>query len=237
MQSIKNLFLKPDEFFQDIAKSPAEFKFPLIIVIVSGICSAITSWYLTGFVFDFIIQAYSAESYLSFMVFTLSVIHGAIAFFTFVLAFIIWLVIGIGWYFLSGFYSKEGDLSHVVSAMGWGMLPIAVYQVITVPLILFYKSIMTITASPEFFAQIRNSTSAAAANRADYAKMLTFNQAYYDYANIELVLFIVAVLCSAWLWIPAIQHTRSLSRKQAAIVILVPVFLYIIVVVGLRLLQ
>jgi hypothetical protein len=45
---IRRFVTDPDTFFQQLVASPARFRWPRIIVLAAGLCSAITTWLIAG---------------------------------------------------------------------------------------------------------------------------------------------------------------------------------------------
>ncbi len=54
---------------------------------------------------------------------------------------------------------------------------------------------------------------------------------------VSFAIFSLALLSCAWFWFHALQHTRSLTPKQAAITVLVPVVLLLGVMLASRIMS
>ena len=225
---VRTFLLEPDIFFRQLAEKPAQYRWPLAIVLVAGFWYAIGSWLEMSWFSSFFLAAYSgagqsAEFYSS--IFWIMVIISSI-----VGAFILLvtpLVIGLGFYLLAGFVSKGGSLSHAITATGWGMVPLVVYQAVRIPLFLAFLPAMSVTVSPEFFTLLKNSSSASSMDSATMAQMITPNQMYLTHALADNGLHVLACLCCAWFWIPAVRNSCKVSYRHAVLIVLVPLLLFL----------
>ena len=240
MPVLRDLFLRPGEFFYQLASSPADFRFPVLIILVTGILSAIStylimSFFSAAFVADYLGsgQAAAAPPGLVEGIFgAIVVIASAVA----VLGpFVTWAVAGVGFWLIAGLFSRTGGLYHTLTAVGWGMIPLAVYQALLTPLFLAYRGGISLTASPEFFAYFSNASAAPAMDQARMAQLITHNQQFTEFTTISSILYAAAVLACAYFWFHALMKTRNLDRRQAAITVWVPVLVYLGVALVLRL--
>lgn len=238
MPSYRDLVLRPGEFFRQLTREPAGFTIPALIVLTAGILSAVFTYLMMSWMTGFFVTGYAAStpdpgeyaSLFGFMVLMASTFAILGPFFT-------WAVAGIIFYLVSSLFSRTGSISHTLAATGWGMIPLAVYHAITLPLFLLFQKAITITISPEFFTALTNSTSAGSLDQGEMARMIVYNQPFRDYMVIDTTLNAVALLCCAWFWIHALQHTRSLDRRHAAITVLVPVLIYLAATIGMKMLR
>jgi len=132
-----------------------------------------------------------------------------------------------GFYILAGFVSKTGSFSHVLSAVGWGMVPLAIYEAVRIPLILAYLPGMSLTVSPEFFTLYKSSPFAFSSGSAALADLFTYNQVFYSVAFANVVLHILAYLACAWFWVPAVRQTCAVGHRHALMIVLVPLLLFL----------
>jgi len=152
--------------------------------------------------------------------------------FTIFTPFIILIIAGFGFYLLAGFFSKGGSLSHTITAAGWGMIPLAVYEALQIPIFLAFLPAMSLTISPEFFILMNNSSSAGSLDKEAMAHMVTFSQSYYTFTMALAVLHILAWLCCAWFWIPAVRNSCNVSHRHAVMIVLIPMILFLAVSFG-----
>lgn len=62
--------------------------------------------------------------------------------------------------------------------------------------------------------------------------MVTWNQSFYTCGMISTGLHVLAFLCCAWFWIPAIRNTCAVEQRHAILIVLVPLLLYLTVTIG-----
>jgi hypothetical protein len=225
---IRTFFLEPDIFFTNLAGQQPRYRWPLAIALVAGLCAAVATWLEMSWLSSFYTAACAGAnqsvgacpSFLGIIV----PISSVSAVFT---PFVTLIVAGSGFYLLAGFVSKNGSLSHALTATGWGMVPVAVYEAVRIPLYLAFRPAMSVTVSPEFFTLLNNSSSASSMDNAAIAHMITPNQMYNTYALADAGLHVLAYLCCAWFWIPAIRNTCVVGYRQAVLIVLVPLLLFL----------
>jgi len=218
----------PDTFFQQLAASPARFHWPLVIVLAAGLCSAITTWLIAGWMMPAFALASSAAGHPDGFI---SAVTGFTVIFAPLCALAGPVVILVGaaanFYILAGFVSKTGSFSHVLSAVGWGMVPLAIYEAVRIPLLLAYLPGMSLTVSPELFMLSRSSPFAFSSGSAALAGMFTYNQVFYTVAAANAILHVLAYLACAWFWVPAVRHTCAVGHRHALLIVLVPLLLFL----------
>lgn len=227
-QRIRTFLLEPDIFFRQLAEKPVQYRWPLAIALVSGVFAAIATWLMMSWMTSFFIAGFAgtgpgAGIYSS--IFGIIAIIASVS--QIVSFFAILIVAGVGFYFLAGFVSKGGSLSHSFTAAGWGMVPLVVYEALRIPLSLALLPSMSVTVSPEFFTLLKNSSSSSHIDSATMAHMITANQMYYTYTMADAGLHVLAFLCCAWFWIPAVQNTCNVSHWHATMIVLIPLLLYL----------
>ena len=220
-------------FFRTLAEQPPQYLRPLIIVLVAGTFSAIAEYLVISWIFSFFSAGFSGMgpeySLVSSLFGAMIVLVSAFAVFG---PFVVAILAGLVFYILAGFVSKGGSLAHAITAVAWGTIPLAIFGALQIPLFLAFRSAMDVTISPEFFAMIKNSTSASSMDKEAMMHMFTFSQPYYTYTMLNASLHVLAWLCCAWFWIPAVRNTCAVDRRQAALIVLVPLFLYLAATYG-----
>jgi len=225
---VRTFLLEPDMFFRQLADTPARYRGPLLIALISGVCSVISTWLVMSWMTSPFVEGYAGTApeagLLSSLFWFITLVASASALFT---PFVIIIVAGLGFYILAGFVSKGGSLSHALTAAGWGMIPLAIYEAVRIPLVLVFLPSMSITISPEFFTTLKNSSSMASVDKGAMAHMITYNQVFYSYTMTDACLHVLAFLCCAWFWIPAVRNTCAVGHRQAVMIVLVPLLLYL----------
>lgn len=227
-QRIRTFLVEPDIFFRQLAEKPVQYRWPLAIALISGIFSAVSTWLMMSWMFSSVISGLAGAGPESGVI---SSLYGIVIVFSSAFAifhpFIILIIAGLGFYFLAGFVSKGGSISHAITAAGWGMIPLAIYNALQIPLFLAFRPGMSLTILPEFFTMMNNSTSAGSMDKAVMAQMVTFSPSFYSYTLAMAGLHVLAWLCCAWFWIPAVQNTCNVSHRHATMIVLIPLLLYL----------
>jgi len=233
MPPVRDLFLRPSEFFRGLAAAPPDYKVPLAIAAIIGVLQAANGYLTLSWVTGIYLGLYektpgAAQVPATLMASITGIGINLITVLDFFVPFFTLVVAGLVFWFIAGIWNRGSDtLSQTIAAVGWGMIPLAVYQAFLVPLFLSLKNTMTVTVSPAFFNTTINAT-----NHAELAKMVSFNQPYILFITTSAVLEVVAFLCCAWFWVHAVRGIFSLDTKKAAAAVLVPVILYLAVMVG-----
>jgi hypothetical protein len=227
-QRIRTFLLEPDTFFRQLTEKPVQYRWPLAIALVSGVLAAIATWLMMSWMTSLFIAGFTGtgpDAGIASSIFGIIVLIASVS--QILTFFAIPIVAGIGFYFLAGFVSRSGSLSHSFTAAGWGMVPLAVYEALRIPLFLALLPSMSVTVSPEFFTLMKNSSSSSPLDSATLAHMITANPTYYTYTMADAGLHVLAWLCCAWFWIPAVRNTCAVEHRQAVLIVLVPLLLFL----------
>jgi hypothetical protein len=146
--------------------------------------------------------------------------------------FLVPIVAGLVFSLLAGFVSKTGSFIHTFTAVCWGMMPLAVYEAVQIPLFFAFVPFMDIAVSPEFIPVMNKSMSGSALDSAMMTHMITPNPMYIVHALVNNGLHVLAYLCCAWFWIPAVRNTCGISQRQAHAIVLVPLVLFLVFSAG-----
>jgi len=238
----KDLILRPGDFFRDLASDPAAYRIPVLIVLIWGILTAVLTFLNISLVMGAFLQAAPHQQGMELMTGIFSVISVMGAVFSLPMAFVYWGVAAFGLYLVSSIFSRTGSISHTATATAWGMIPLVICDAIRIPLFFLYRNAMAVTVSPGFFnltmkGQANGSVAYAPVSSAELAKYISFSHAFSEYSIISFMIFTLALLGCAWFWFHALQHTRSLTPKQAAITVLVPVVLFLGVMLASRIMS
>jgi hypothetical protein len=238
--AFRDLILHPGDFFRDLANAPPAYGIPALIIVIWGIISAIQTFQLISWMMDAFVLAAPHQQGTELMAVIFAAISVMAGVFALPMAFVYWGAAALGLYLIGGIFSRTGSIRHTFTATAWGMIPLAIGNAIQVLVFLAYKKAMVFTISPEFFNLTMKSQKAgyySPMSSSEMAKYVTFNHAFYEYSLISFVLLSLALLGSAWFWFHALQHTRSLTRKQAAITVFVPVVLLLGVILVSRIIS
>lgn len=230
---LRRYLLDPDTFFAALVQKPPQYRGPLLIVLAAGILSAISSWLVMGWMCSFFLAGLAGTGtesrFISALFGLILVVASAASLFG---PLMIAAVAGFVFYFLAGFVKKGGNLVLSITAAAWGMVPLAVYELVQIPLFLAFRPGMGITVSPEFFAMMNNTAAVPALDKQAILSMIAFNQPFYTYTMLNAGLHALAWLACAWFWIPAVRNTCAVEQRQAALIVLVPLLVYIAVTFG-----
>jgi len=233
---IRDLFLRPDSFFRDLSAGPDEYRIPLIIVGLCVVFDVVRQYFLVDFISQVILKAIPVTPDMAAIsgimtgmfqaMIILTVISSIPTFFAY------WLIIAAVFYIVSSTYSKTGTIYKVLIATGWGMLPFIAFNIAGAALVAVYRNSMSLTISPEYYNQTVAGTessqySSAFAASPDISQYITYNQPFIEFNQISFALFAAGLLCCCFFWIYAMKNTRSLTMKQSAITVVLPVMLFL----------
>ncbi|HVP96940.1 YIP1 family protein [Methanoregula sp.] len=236
MPPVRDLFFRPTEFFRALAAEPPGYIVPVAIAAITGILQAVygyltLSWLSTIYLNLYAQTPNAARVPASMMATITGIGITVISVVSFFMPFFVLVVAALTFWFIAGIWNRApGTLGRMMTAVGWGMFPLAVYEAFLLPLFLSLKNAMAITASPAFFNTTINTT-----NHAEIEKMISYNQPFTLFVTTGAVLEVAAFLCCAWFWFHAVRGIFSLDTKKAAVAVLVPVLVYLAVTVGPRL--
>ena len=228
MTRLRTFFLDPDTFFRELAAQPPRYRWPLLIVLVAGIFSAIASllqvYWLSSIIrpeYFGVDQSWELYPFVLFTMISMIAVSMVISYF------LVPVVAGLIFYILAGFIAKTGSVVHTFTAVCWGMVPLAVYEFVQIPLFFLFLPFMDIAVSPEFIPIMNKSMSGSALDNAMRTHMIIPNHMYVTHALVNNGLHVLAYLCCAWFWIPAVRNTCSVSHRQALAIVLVPLLLFL----------
>lgn len=238
----KDLLVHPGNFFRDLAAAPAAYRIPALIILVWGLLTAIHTFLIVSWMTGTFLQAYPHQQGMELLTGIFAVISVMAAVFSVPMAFVYWGVAAFGLYLVSSIFSRTGSIWHTITATAWGMIPLVVCDAIQVPVFLLYRNVMAVTISPEFVNLTLNGHAAgspplSSMSSAELAKYISFNPAFHEYSIVSFLVFAIGLLGCSWFWFNALQHTRSLTPRQAAISVLVPVVLFLGVMLASRILN
>jgi hypothetical protein len=209
---LTSLLLHPDTFFGERIQEREDLKIPGIIVITGAIIAAVGTYLLSG-IYEGLYMAAAGEGMASLMG-----IFGAIsAFFVFIL---IWWVIFSGiFYLLSMAFAGNGTFRRTLEFAGYGLVPVIIGSVISVLISVYYLPMIEVPV-------ISNIQDPAAVQ--SFMSGISEDPAFREFTQISAIISVIFLAWSANLWIFAIKHARALSFRNAIIVVLIPVAIFVI---------
>ena len=206
-----DLLIRPGAFFKNAMTEQESLKFPALVVLAVGIAGAMYGYLiggLTGQVLGGIIPGMGT-------IIILSTVLGAL-----IGSFIFWLIYAGVFYAFSIMFKGNGTFRRTLEFTGYGYLPQFFGTLITFVIALYYIPRIHV---PQL--------SAAAAQNPELVteaiKALIHDPAMMELSQIALIISMVFLLWSANIWIFAMQHSRKLSPRDAALCVGIPVVLYI----------
>jgi hypothetical protein len=214
MGMIKDLLLRPDDFFAGRMKEEENLKRPGLIAVIGGLIAAATGYVVSG--------TYSAMlSELTGGLGPLIGVFGAVsAFFVFII--IWWLIFSGIFYVISMFFAGKGAFKRTLECVGFGLVPIIIGSAISLLISLYYIPLIEVPV-------ISSVTDPAVIQEA--MNQVLQDPAFREFTMISSLISVIFLAWSANLWIFGMKHARILATKHAAIVVLVPVVIYIIYII------
>ena len=209
---LTSLLLHPDTFFGERMKEPENLKIPGIIVLIGAIIAAVGSYLISG-IYEGLYMAAAGEGMASMLG-----IFGAIsAFFAFIL---IWWVIFSGiFYLLSMAFAGTGTFRRTLECAGYGLVPVIIGSVISVLISFYYLPMIEVPV-------LSSIQDPAAVQR--FMSAILEDPAFREFTQVSAIISAVFLAWSANLWIFAVRHARAISVRNAIIVVLIPVVIFVI---------
>jgi hypothetical protein len=209
---LPSLLFHPDIFFSERTKEPGDLKIPGAIVFIGAIVAAAGSYVLSG-IYKGLFTAAAGEGMASILG-----IFGAVsAFFAFI---VLWWVVFCGiFYLLSMAFAGSGSFRRTLEFTGYGLVPIIIGSFFSLLLSLYYLPMINVPA-------ISTIQDPAAVQRV--MSGIVQDPAFREFTQVSAVLSAIFLIWSANLWIFAIKHARALSFRNAIIVVLIPVAIFVI---------
>jgi hypothetical protein len=209
---LTSLLLHPDTFFGERMKEPEDLKIPGIIVLIGAIIAAVGSYLISG-IYKGLYMAAAGEGLASMLG-----IFGAIsAFIAFIL---IWWVIFSGiFYLLSLAFAGTGTFRRTLECAGYGLVPVIIGSVISVLISFYYLPMIEVPV-------LSSIQDPAAVQR--FMSAILEDPAFREFTQLSAIISAVFLAWSANLWIFAVRHARAISVRNAVIVVLIPVVIFVI---------
>jgi len=202
------LITNPDEFFAELKQRKPNLVYPILIVTVLAILASVGQY--------LVISKFSQDFPPEIAKFMLIISYIGVAT-SFIVSFIVWLIIAVILYAISSVFGGEGEFKRTLEFTGYGFVPNIVGSCITLPLTAHYLSRAEIPMlgaealrDPEVMKSI--------------IQAIFPTEAIYAFAIVNFAM----LLWSLTIWSFALKHARGLSLKNAFITALIPTALYCI---------
>jgi hypothetical protein len=212
---IGDLLLSPDVFFVGRMKEEENLKLPGLIAVIGGIIYAATAYVVSETTNRILAQIPEASGIAP----ALGMIGAIFAFIFFIIFW--WLIFGGFFYGISMVFSGKGSFKRILECVGFGLVPVIIGLVISFFIALYYIPMVEIPV-------ISGVSDPMAIQRA--ITQLMQDPAFSSYRTISTIISSIFLLWSANLWIFGLKHARNLTVKHAAITVLVPVIIYIVII-------
>lgn len=128
--------------------------------------------------------------------------------------FISWLLYALAFQVITYFFDGEGEFRDTFALTGWGFVPRVFGAVLSLVATVYVTQAMP--------------TPADAAALAAYSSELQSDPVY----QASMAAGILFTLWSAYIWIPAVQRARNVTRRQATVAVAIPVLIGILISVA-----
>ncbi len=209
---LTSLLLHPDTFFGERMKEPEDLKIPGIIVLIGAIIAAVGTYLLSG-IYEGLYIAAAGEGLASMLG-----IFGAIS--AFIVFILIWWVIFSGiFYLLSMAFAGTGTFRRTLECAGYGLVPVIIGSFITALISFYYLPMIEVPV-------LSSIQDPAAVQR--FMSAILEDPAFREFTQLSAIISAVFLAWSANLWIFAVRHARAISVRNAVIVVLIPVVIFVI---------
>lgn len=214
-RSVIDILIRPGQFFSGLDVEKESFTLPLVILIVGGIVAACYGYLIGGVTGQMMAGAMPGLDAIIIFSSTFGALAGV---------FIFWVIWAVIIYGLSMLFKGTGSFKSTLKVVGYGYLPQVIGTLITliaafeyVPKIVVPKITSAMLQDPAAMQQVTNA--------------LMKDPAMVELTQISTLISIVFLLWSANIWIFGIQHARSVSARDAAICVGIPVIAWILYLV------
>jgi hypothetical protein len=211
-RSFVDILLNPNAFFQNAMTEKENLKMPALIVLCGAIVGAIYGYLiggLTGSMMSAIMPGMGTIILISVVIFAM------------IGTFLFWAVWAGAFYLVSMIFKGKGEFKRCLEVVGYGYIPQIFGALITVIVALEYIPRIVVPQITSAAAQDPQMIQAATA-------ALMHDPAMMEMTQITTVISIVFLLWSANCWIFGMKHARSLSMRDAALCVGIPVLVFVL---------
>jgi hypothetical protein len=209
------LLLKPEDFFRDLHAEPQSLEIPTLFVLTGGLIGAVSAYLIAGLTGTMMAGIMPGMEFITAAIAAVSAIVGV---------FIFWGIVAGVFFIISKIFKGTGSFGRSLEVVGYGYLPQVFGALITaIVAILYVPAIRVPSLSKSALENPESIQSAVTALMQDPAMMMI--------QQVTVIVSVVFLLWSAYIWIYGIKEARALSLRDAAITVGVPVLLYVIYLV------
>jgi len=213
MGRIRDLLLRPDIFFAGRMKEPESLKLPGLIALAGGLVAAGAAYIVSGTYSEMLSGLAGGMGPL------IGVISAISAFFGFII--IWWIIFTAIFYGISMAFAGKGTFKRTLEFTGTGLVPVIIGSVISLLISLYYVPLIEVPV-------ISGITDPAVIQEA--MSQMMQDPAFREFTQVSSLISVIFLVWSANLWIFAVKHARNLTMKKAALTVLIPVIICIIVI-------
>lgn len=202
-EDIGTLLTSPDRFFEGRTEDPSLLE-PAFLVFGLVIINAISGAVTIYYFMDAIPQDVQLFVLIGGAV---GVIFGAVG------PVIAWLLYALAFQIITYFFGGEGEFRDTFAVTGWGFAPRIFGAILSLVVTVYVLQTL----------QLGNPSDLATFNQQ------LANQSIHQAVNAAIILF---TLWSAYIWVPAVQRVRNVTRGQAIVAVAIPVLLSILMTVA-----
>lgn len=192
-----------NEFFSGKSQNSISLHQPLVIIILFAVVSLLPSML---YILIIMLQEYTSMFILNIVFFLFVYAIGIISYL------LLWLVVSGLFFITTSIFHPYGSFKKTVELVGYGFMPLLVYQVI--------YSFMALSIISTIHLQSSSLTDVST-----YFIQLKENVPLLPVLNI---INIICIIGSAYIWILAIKHARKITSLNAILAVGIPVGTYIV---------
>lgn len=203
-EHVGTLLTDPDRFFEHRGDDPSLTEPALVVLSIVAVST------IAGVV---MIAAFAEAVPSDVQVFLLiggliGVLFGA------VVPFVQWLLYAVAFQVITYCFGGEGEFRDLFALTGWGFLPRLFGALLSLAVTVYVVQTMPAPTDVAAFTA--------------YSSELQ-NQAVYQVSSAASILF---ALWSAYIWVPAVQRARDVTRRQAIVTVVIPVAIGILLTIA-----
>ncbi|MCX6696869.1 MAG: Yip1 family protein [Methanoregula sp.] len=210
--SIFNVLINPDTFYQNVISANENLKLPCMIVLCGAVFGALSAYMLGGITGKLVGALVPGMEIFVAM----SAVIGA-----FIATFLFWIIMTGIFYGMSCLFKGQGSFKRCLAVTGYGYLPQVFGSLITVVVAYLYIPKIVVPAISSAALQDPQMIQSAITT-------LMHDPAMMEMTQVTAVISIVFLLWSANGWIFGMKHARMLSMRDAAICVGAPVLVYVL---------
>jgi hypothetical protein len=205
--SIVDLLVNPRAFFDALEARPVGLGLPALVVLLSGVIGGIAAYLVSSSLVN-AIEIPGAEGF--------GGIAGAFGFIgALIMTLLVWVVIAAAFFVISMAFKGRGDFNRLLAYVGWGHVPQVIGGIV-------YLAIMW-----NYLSNLRIPTLTDPQQIAEWSATLMKDPTM----RVATLVSLLFLLWSANIWIFGVRSGRKLSTRDAAITVLVPVAIYILITI------